>query len=61
MNAVFDEYDLRRLKAARNELQNVLDYNYGHNPTRRCWKRLDTIVSKLSELIALIENSKEVE
>lgn len=55
MNAVFDEYDLRRLKAAHNELQKVLEGNYGHNPTRRCWKRLDTVVTKLTELISLIE------
>lgn len=47
----FDEYDIEKLKEARNILQKVLEYYYGHNPTKKYWKRLDTIVIKLNELI----------
>lgn len=54
---MFDEYDIEKLKEARKILQKVLEYYYGHNPTRKYWRRLDTIVIKLNELIEL--QSKE--
>lgn len=51
----FGEYDLKKLKDARDQLMVVLNYNYGVNSTRRMWRRLDTIVIKLNELIELNE------
>lgn len=56
MNNGFYEYDIERLKETRNQLQKVLEYYYGDNQTRKYWRRLDTIVIKLNELIALLES-----
>ena len=49
------ESDFEELKAIKNKLQRILEYYYGDNPTRKYWRRLDTIVIKLNELIALLE------
>ena len=51
----FGRYDLEKLKSSRDELQKVLEYHYSDPATKRLWRRLDTIVIKLNELIALIE------
>ena len=55
MDNGFCEYDLERLKTARDVLKAAYEHNYGHNPTRRYWKRLETIFYKLNDLIAIIE------
>ena len=49
------EYDLERLKTERDMLQKVLEYYYCDPATKRLWRRLDTIVIKLNELIDIIE------
>lgn len=49
----FPECDIRKLKEARDILMEVLNYHYGVNKTRMLWRRLDTIVIKLNELIEL--------
>lgn len=49
------EYDLEKLKTARDMLQKVLEYYYCDPATKRLWRRLDTIVIKLNELIDIIE------
>lgn len=54
----FDTYDMQKLKSARDELQKVLEYYYGHSPTKRLWRRLDTIVIKLNELIEMNEKGE---
>lgn len=51
----FGEYDLEKLKTARDELLKVLEYYYCDPATKRLWRRLDTIVIKLNELIAMNE------
>lgn len=58
MKNSFYEYDLNRLKAARDTIKATYEYYYGHNPTRRYWKRLETIFYKLNDLIALIEKEE---
>lgn len=55
MDNGFCEYDLERLKTARDVLKATYEHYYGHNPTRRYWKRLETIFYKLNDLIAIIE------
>lgn len=57
MDEKFSEYDLERLKESQHILQKVLEYYYGYNPSRKYWRRLDTIVIKLNELIEML--SKE--
>lgn len=54
----FGEYDLEKLKEARDMLMVVLNYHYGFAGTRRMWRRLDTIVIKLNELIKMNEEGR---
>lgn len=56
----FDEYDLRKLKEARKLLDEVHAYNYGVNKSRRMWKRLETIIDKLDELIKMNEEERKM-
>lgn len=51
----FGEFDIEKLKEAKDLLMVVLNYHYGYGATRRMWRRLDTIVIKLNELIELNE------
>ena len=48
-----EEYDLIKLRKALRLLTEVYGYYYGHNPTRRYWKRLETIINKLEALLSL--------
>ena len=52
---MFGQYDLEKLKTARDVLFKVLEYHYCDPATKRLWRRLDTIVIKLNELIDIIE------
>lgn len=58
MNEEFSEYDLDKLKDARDLLRIVHDYYYGDYGMRRMWSRLDTIINKLNELIRLNEEGR---
>lgn len=49
----FEEYDLIKLKKAKQLLTEVLNYYYGYPPMQRKAKRLETIVLKLETLLNL--------
>ena len=53
MSEKYEEYDIQKLKEAKEILQKILDYYYCYTPTKKFNKRLDTIVIKLNELIDL--------
>lgn len=52
---MFEEYDKEKVKEARDTLLKVLEYYYYVPGSKREVKRLDTIVIKLNELIAILD------
>ena len=46
-----EEFDLRKLREARRIVAEVYNYYYGFNPARREVSRIETILSKLDQLI----------
>ena len=51
------QYDIDKLHKAREMLMIPLNYYYGEYYSRRFWKRLETIISKLDELIVIAEEN----
>lgn len=49
----FDEYDMEKIKKAQKLLLEVQDFNYEEPARHSVVKRLNTIVSKLEELIKI--------
>ena len=48
-----EEYDIKKLKEARNIINKVYEYYFGALGYSRKQKRLETILRKLDELLAL--------
>ena len=51
----FSEFDVQRLKEAKDLLAMVWEYYYDYSPCRQQEKRLSTIIRKLETLIFLTE------
>lgn len=54
---MFEEYDKNKVEEARKILSKVYEYYYGEHKTRKLWKRLETIISKIEELQEIIETA----
>lgn len=51
----FYEYDVIVLKETRDRLWKILSFYFGDRKTKRLWRRLGTIITKLNELIQMNE------
>lgn len=50
MKGTFEEYDLRKMEAAKQELIKIYEYYYGAPRMSKKVKRLETIIKKIEEL-----------
>ena len=46
----YSEYDLQKLRAAKKELMQVYEYNYGNPAMKKEVNRLETIIGKITYL-----------
>ena len=53
MDGKFGVYDVEKLKEARAILEMIYEYNFGAASMNKLWKRLETIIRKLDELIEI--------
>ena len=60
MNSIA-QFDIDCLKTARDNLMKPLNYYYGDSRQRKFWRRLETIVGKLDELIKIAEDGRNEE
>lgn len=61
MIAKVDRFDIDRLETARNNIFAVYGYYYSAPGYRAFCNRLDTILNKMDEVIAIAERSRENE
>lgn len=50
MQGTFEEYDLRKMEAAKQELIKIHEYYYGAPRMSKKVKRLETIIKKIESL-----------
>lgn len=60
MNSIA-QFDIDCLKTARGNLMKPLNYYYGDSRQQKFWRRLETIVGKLDELIKIAEDGRNEE
>lgn len=60
MNSI-EQFDIDCLKTARGNLMKPLNYYYGDSRQQKFWRRLETIVGKLDELIKIAEDGRNEE
>lgn len=60
MNSIA-QFDIDCMKTARSNLMKPLNYYCGDSRQRKFWKRLETIVGNLDELIKIAEDGRNEE